>query len=277
MSRPLYLYAGCLIPTRLPFLEASARYVLDQMGVKYQSLPGATCCVEPIGLRTMAEDTWLASSARLLAIAEEGGRDVLTLCNGCYLSLKEAIHILTDEEVRERTNEVLGAIGREYHGTTHVHHLPGLLMEHEGQVRALISRPINIRLATHPGCHMLRPSDVLQLDRSFRPEVLALLASWTGARTMEGEEWPPCCGGGLAGIDEGLSSKMLADLVRGFRAIGAEAVLTPCPFCFVQFDIKQRDGLPVLYLAELIALAMGAGPEEIGLRYHRTKLNLPFL
>ena len=54
MSRPFYLFSGCLISTRLPFLEASSRFVLDRLGIAYEDLPGATCCVEPIGLRTMS-------------------------------------------------------------------------------------------------------------------------------------------------------------------------------------------------------------------------------
>ncbi len=275
MSRALYLFSGCLIPTRLPFLEAASRYVLDSLGAEYEGLPGATCCVEPIGLRTMAEDTWLASCARLLAIAEQDGRDVLTLCNGCYMSLQEARHALEDERVRKKANEVLRSVGREYRGEALVHHLPGYLAEHEAEVRGLISRPLDIKTIAHPGCHMLRPSEVLRLDRSFRPELLDRIAAWTGATPVEGPEWPQCCGGGLAGIDDALSSKMLGDAVRGKRGSGADLIVTPCPFCFVQLDLKQKDGLPVLYLAELLALAMGAPPEKIGLRYHRTKLALP--
>ncbi|OPX64749.1 MAG: CoB--CoM heterodisulfide reductase subunit B [Methanomassiliicoccales archaeon PtaB.Bin134] len=275
MTRPLYIFPGCLIPTRLPFLEAASRFVLDRMGADCADLPGATCCVEPIGLRTMARETWLASSARLLAIAEEGGRDVLTLCNGCYMSLKEAHHALEDDLVRRRVNEVLGDIGREYRGEVQIHHLPGYLLEHEEGVRRLITRPMGLRLAPHPGCHMLRPSEVLRLDRSFRPEVLDKIASWAGATVDPGPEWPACCGGGLAGIDEVLSAELLMDSVRGPQASKVDAILTPCPFCFVQFDIKQKEGVPVLYLAELMALAMGASPERIGLRYHRTKIALP--
>lgn len=275
MTRPLYLFSGCLIPTRLPFLEAASRFVLERMQADCADLPGATCCVEPIGLRTMARETWLTSSARLLAIAEEGGRDVLTLCNGCYMSLKEARHMLEDDLIREKVNKVLDGIGREYRGEVQVHHLPGYLLEREEEVRRLITRPLGLRLAPHPGCHMLRPSEVLRLDRSFRPEVLDRIASWTGAAVATGPEWPACCGGGLGGIDEGLSVKMLADAVRGPQASKVDAILTPCPFCFVQFDIKQKEGVPVLYLAELMALAMGASPEKIGLRYHRTKIALP--
>ncbi|MDW5561931.1 MAG: CoB--CoM heterodisulfide reductase iron-sulfur subunit B family protein [Methanomassiliicoccus sp.] len=274
MSDAFYLFSGCLIPTRLPFLEASSRFVLDRLGVAYEDLPDAACCVEPIGLRTMARDTWLVSAARMLAIAEEGDRDIITLCNGCYMSLREAAHSLEDRIVRRRVNAILGAIGREYRGKTAVHHLPGLLSEREEAVRAAVVRPIALPLVSHPGCHMLRPSGVLGLDASFRPEVVDRIASWAGATTVRAEEWPSCCGGGLSGIHEELSAKLLDGPARSHLTSGGRAILTPCPFCFVQFDIKQKGGLPVLYLAELMALAMGAAPERIGLQHHRNKLSL---
>jgi heterodisulfide reductase subunit B len=274
VSKAFYLFPGCLIPARLPFLEASSRFVLDRLGIEHEDLPDAACCVEPIGLRTMARDTWLASAARMLAIAEGADRDIITLCNGCYMSLKEASHLLEDRAVRAGVNEVLRSIGREYRGGTKVHHLPGLLSEREAEVRASVERPMDIAVVSHPGCHMLRPSGILGIDASFRPEVLDRIASWTGANMVRSEEWPSCCGGGLSGIDEELSSKLLSDPARSHLASGASAILTPCPFCFVQFDIKQKGGLPVLYLAELLALAMGAAPEKIGMQYHRKKIIL---
>ena len=272
MAKPLYLFTGCLIPTRLPFLEASSRFVLDRLGVDYQDLPDATCCVEPIGLRTMAKDTWLVTAARMLAIAEEGGRGILTLCNGCFMSLKEAAHQLEDGAVRAEVNRTLEAIGKRYGGGVEVHHLTGFLLEHEDDIRAAVVRPLDgLKLASHPGCHMIRPSEVLKVDRSYRPEVLDRVAGWTKAEVVAGEEWPKCCGGGLGGVDEALSARLLASSAERFKPSGSAAVLTPCPFCFVQFDLKQKD-LPVLYLAELVALAMGAAPEKIGMQYHRNKL-----
>ncbi|WP_019176125.1 CoB--CoM heterodisulfide reductase iron-sulfur subunit B family protein [Methanomassiliicoccus luminyensis] len=275
MNRPLYLFSGCLIPTRLPFLEASSRFVLDRLGVEHSDLPQATCCVEPIGLKSLARDTWLASAARLLSIAEEGGRDILTLCNGCYMSLREAQHALEDEARKREVNAVLREIGREYRGDAEVRHLAGFLAEREEGVRSRVVNPLtDLKLASHPGCHMVRPSEVLKVDRSFRPETLSRIASWTGAEVVAGEDWPKCCGGGLSGIDDELSSAILADAVSGFRPSGAAAILTPCPFCFVQLDLKQKDGLPVLHLSELLALAFGAEPSRIGMQYHRNKLNL---
>ena len=67
MNERYFLFRGCLIPTRLPFLERSSLFVLDKLGVDHGQMPGATCCVEPIGLRSLAEDTWLVVTARMLA------------------------------------------------------------------------------------------------------------------------------------------------------------------------------------------------------------------
>ena len=274
MSRPYYLFRGCLIPTRLPFLERSSIFVLDKLRIEHQLMPGATCCVEPIGLRSLAEDTWLVVAARMLAIAEKAERDVLSLCNGCYLSLEECRQELENELTRARVNEVLGDIGLHYSGDVRVKHFAQIVREAgEEKVRSLtIAQLDRFKFAAHPGCHMVRPSSKIQIDQSFAPIVLDEIASWCGSRVVVSEKWPKCCGGGIAGVDEKVSTRMLEDATSAFRPSGANCILTPCPFCFVQFDIRQKEGLPVLYLAEMLALAFGATPELIGLKYHRTRL-----
>jgi heterodisulfide reductase subunit B len=143
----------------------------------------------------------------------------------------------------------------------------------EQRVRSLTTVPQSrFGFAAHPGCHMVRPSTKLKIDESFAPKVLDDIASWCGSSVVVSEKWPKCCGGGIAGIDEKVSIRMLEDATSSFRPSGANCILTPCPFCFVQFDIRQKEGLPVLYLSELLALAFGATPELIGLKYHKTRL-----
>ena len=274
MSRSYYLFRGCLIPTRLPFLERSSLFVLDKLGIDHQQMPGATCCVEPIGLRSLAEDTWLVVTARMLAMAEIAGRDVLCLCNGCYLSLEESRQELENEITRARVNEVLGDIGLHYSGHVGVKHFAEIVREAgEEKVRSLTTTQLDrFKFAAHPGCHMVRPSSKLKIDESFAPKVLDEIASWCGSLVVVSERWPKCCGGGIAGVDEKVSTRMLEDATSTFRPSGANCILTPCPFCFVQFDIRQKEGLPVLHLSEMLALAFGATPELIGLKYHKTRL-----
>lgn len=273
MSDEFYLFRGCLIPTRLPFLERSSLFVLDKLGMTYENLPGATCCVEPIGLRSLALDTWLVTAARMLAIAENDGRDILTLCNGCYVSLREARHILESREERNRVNFILDEIGIEYNGTADVLHLCGIVRDMEKKVRSCVVRPQeSFKVAVHPGCHIVRPSAVTDIDSRFSPHVISDIAKWVGSEAVYSKDWPKCCGGGIAGISDDISSRVLEEALAEFRHAGANSILTPCPFCFVQFDVKQKEGIPVLYLSELLALAFGAAPESIGMRYHRTKI-----
>jgi heterodisulfide reductase subunit B len=274
LNRKYFLFRGCLIPTRLPFLERSSLFVLDRLGVDYEPMSEATCCVEPIGLRSLANDTWLVVTARMLALAEKNGRDILSLCNGCYLSLEESRQTLEDEPTRARVNAFLGEIDLHYSGNVKVRHFAEIVKEAgEKNVRALVSaKQDRFKLAAHPGCHMVRPSSKLKIDDSFAPKVLDEIASWCGSEVVVSEEWPKCCGGGISGIDEKVSAGMLEDATSTFRPSGANCILTPCPFCFVQFDLRQKEGLPVLHLAELLALAFGATPEQIGLKYHKTRL-----
>jgi succinate dehydrogenase / fumarate reductase cytochrome b subunit len=58
---------------------------------------------------------------------------------------------------------------------------------------------------------------------------------------------------------------------------GADCLVTPCPLCHLNLDMQQpeaakivnRDlGLAVLHLPQLVALALGAEPEQLGMERH---------
>jgi succinate dehydrogenase / fumarate reductase cytochrome b subunit len=61
---------------------------------------------------------------------------------------------------------------------------------------------------------------------------------------------------------------------------GADCVVTPCPLCHLNLDLQQplaekvvgRDlGMPVLHLPQLVGLALGLSPKELGLARHVVK------
>jgi heterodisulfide reductase subunit B len=62
---------------------------------------------------------------------------------------------------------------------------------------------------------------------------------------------------------------------------GAQAIVVACPFCFEQFDLGQmlisrrserEYGLPVLYVTQVLGLAMGIDRDELGFERHRVSL-----
>jgi len=58
---------------------------------------------------------------------------------------------------------------------------------------------------------------------------------------------------------------------------GAEAVIVACPMCHSNLDMRQANinkmygtsfDIPIVYLTELVGLAVGVKPRKLGLRKH---------
>lgn len=273
------LFTGCLISSRLPFLESSARKVLGALGVDYVDSNAFSCCFDPIMLKSLSLDLWLSVAARNISVAEELGRNMVTLCNGCFSSLNEANHYLkNDNELRAQVNTALSEIGREFKGTLEVVPLAKLLLElGEQKTKELTSKKLETyKVATYHGCHMIWPKKTTGIESTRNPAVLNTLSSWLGAQPIDYTDSPMCCGSGLTAVQVDTSTQMLSETLRKMIEHEATHIVTSCPFCFMQFDQKQKDvaspkQLPVLYISELYELAFELSSEELIWKYHRAK------
>ena len=117
------LFLGCLISAREPGYELYARKVLPRLGIELIDMPETTCCA-PFSIQSLDYIGWLSIAARNLAIAEEMKLPLLAFCNDCYESLLMTNIILRDnQELRNKVNEVLSEVGKEYKGKVEVKHL----------------------------------------------------------------------------------------------------------------------------------------------------------
>ena len=100
---------------KLPHLEKAFREVASVLDLKLKEMEGVSCCPEPVSLQSLNIDTWLTLGARNLSIAEKMGLDVLTICSGCYETLK-TVSVLLEEDPghREKINEILKKINHKY-------------------------------------------------------------------------------------------------------------------------------------------------------------------
>lgn len=283
------LFLGCTIPNALPHLELAARKALAGLGVETVELEEATCCPDPVGIPGLDREGWLAIAARNLCLAEERGVDILTLCNGCYETLKEARHELEDAARRARVNAILATVGHRYEGKTRVVHFVELLHKELGPaaVAAAVKRPLTgLRVAAHYGCHLTRPSAVLGFDHPQAPISLDELVAALGATSVEYPRKMLCCGAGVKGFDKeaatAIGRKIARDKFLNVRAAGADCLVVPCPTCMSQYDVNQglierafgeRYEVPVFYYAELLCLALGVAPSELGFQFHRAKVD----
>lgn len=282
------LFLGCLIPTRLPQIEASSKDALSALGVEVVETTKFLCCPSPVWIKPMDVNTWLAVAARNLCVAEEEGLDVLALCPGCSNTLIEANHVLkNDKEAREHINEILKETDREFRGTIKVKHLLRVLHEDVGvsRIEEEVRNPLNIKMAPHYGCHVLRPSEVMRFDDVMTPRSMDDIIKALGGEPVDYEDKDLCCGSALGTADEESSLKIARAKLRSISSSGAEAISLVCPMCFLQFDLgqmmilrkfRERYDLPVFYLSQLINLAMGMGTDEIGVGLHKMSADKVF-
>ncbi|MEM1550718.1 MAG: CoB--CoM heterodisulfide reductase iron-sulfur subunit B family protein [Candidatus Bathyarchaeia archaeon] len=283
VGKPKYLiFLGCVIPYRLSSYEISARKVLSALSVELVEMPEYNCCGFPID--PISHDTATLLAARNLCRAEMEGLNILTLCNGCFGSLHKVNKVLKeDKEEREKVNEYLKKFDMEFKGSIEVKHLVHVLFEDVGfeKIRKLVKKPLSmLRVAQHPGCHIIRPRKVIGKDDPENPTLLRNLINLTGAKCVDYIGENECCGNPIIGVNEKIPFQMAKEKLDNIMAVKAEALVTVCPFCHIMFDLNQprierlfnmRIGLPVLHYTQLLGLAMGFSPQDLAIDELRVK------
>ncbi|MBI5015984.1 MAG: CoB--CoM heterodisulfide reductase subunit B [Deltaproteobacteria bacterium] len=283
------LFTGCVIPIRYPGMEVATRELAARLHVELEDVKFG-CCPAPTGLKEVHFDAWLALAARNLCLAEEKGLDVVTLCAGCTNTLRETNHILAqDEKKRLFVHDILKRHGKTFRGTMNVHHLADFLATDEmlDRLEERLVRPLTgLKVGTHYGCHYYRPSNTMRDElpdpRYPLPDVMEKILETLGAQVVEYGRQDLCCGAAM-GINTGLTDEALQitdEKLASMYQAGLDALATACPTCFAQFDTgqallrrkdKSRRSIPVYHIAELVAYALGAEPERLDFKSHKTK------
>ena len=286
--KELSLFTGCLIPNRYPGIEKATGLVLDRLGIKWSELAEAACCPAPGIYRSFDKLTWLTLASRNLVLAEEKETDILTICNGCFSSLMDANNILkNDAGLRNEVNAHLKKIGKEYRGTIEVRHIIEFLHTDIGmkKLRDSIEKPLEIRAAVHYGCHLLKPTKERKLGSAECPVFFDELVESTGATSVPYEGKTSCCGagGGVRSAMLETSFKMTEYKLDRMMKAGVDCIIDACPFCHLQYDAGQIElkkagknfDIPVLHFSQLLGLAFGFTPEDVGLDLNEI-INLGF-
>jgi len=279
------LFLGCTIPLKLPHLEKAFRDVASILNVKLKEMEGVSCCPEPVSLQSLNIDTWMTLGARNLAIAEKMGLNIMTICSGCYETLKTVSVLLKeDEEYLAKINEILKKINYKYTGKTKVFHFVELFSQPEWleKIKNILVKPLDdLNLAVHYGCHLIRPSKIMQFDHPEKPEKIDIILQALGAKTIEFATKLECCGY-CARLQDEIGEKLVEDKMTELCELEEEvdALIAVCPACTTQYDrkekiISRKSGkdldIPVLYLAEIMAYALGVDLQDLSLKNRSVK------
>ncbi|MEW6189496.1 MAG: CoB--CoM heterodisulfide reductase iron-sulfur subunit B family protein [Actinomycetota bacterium] len=277
------LFLGCTVPARARNYELSTRRVAQAVGIEFADIMDFSCCGFPVKSVDVESTTLLA--ARNLSLAEEKNLNICTICSACTSILTEVNKELKENvELREKVNEKLAKINREYRGSVEVKHFARILYEDIGieRIKSSVKKSLKgIKFAPHYGCHYLKPSGIYgNFDDPENPTSLDELTKATGAEAIDYEDKKLCCGGAILGVDEDISLTMAKKKLDHVSARGADAIGLICPFCSIMYDDNQRKiesqfgvsyNLPVLYYPQVLGLALGFDPNELGLQMNRVR------
>jgi heterodisulfide reductase subunit B len=282
------LYPGCVMPTEQYAYEMSIREVFPLLDVKLVDQKGFSCCGEPI--KSVNQMLSLALSARNISLAEKEGLDIFAPCPMCHLALSESKRILdSDPAMKEKINNFLADEGLTYEGKASIVSTLDLLYDIISieKIKKLVKKPLNeLKVATHYGCHLIRPSEIGRPDDSENPQKMEKILEAVGAKPLDYPEKLDCCGGLLtANLPESALTKTGQKLQK-VQEQGFDAFIDTCPWCHRQYDSKQIKAgetvaakleVPVLYLTQLLGLSFGISSDKLGLDLNLSpvdKLNL---
>jgi heterodisulfide reductase subunit B len=218
----------------------------------------------------------LALPARNLAIAEkqEDVRDILVPCSACYLNLKKVEEKTRREpELLDTLNRILAEDHLQLNGRAHVRHLLDVMAKDLGAdtIRRRVKKSFqNFRMAPYYGCQCLRPYAVF--DDPEKPRSMEPLIEATGAQIHPWNLGGKCCGASHMNTDMDVSLELVTAILRGAK--GADAIVTVCPMCQMNIEAYQQKisrrhnedlHITVLYLPQLIGLALGLSEQDLGL------------
>jgi succinate dehydrogenase / fumarate reductase, cytochrome b subunit len=276
-------YPGCSARSTCAELNEATHRVAAKLGLELTQLDSATCtgarelrAIDPVGFYML--------NVRILALAEQAGLPLMTICNTCTLNVLDAhAAFVEDTDLAGTINARLAEERLRYSGRTRISHFLWVLYENIGieRLRDLVVRPLNgLTVAAFYGCHITRPPQRYGFVDSRNNVALEKLAEVLGCRPIDYSGRTECCGFHTAAHDERVAIKLTGQHIKSARANGAATMVTPCPLCHTVLDSFQKEiekdlgeslDMPVLHLPQLVGLALGLTSEELRLDRHMVK------
>jgi len=288
MSLEYTLYPGCVASTREIGYEMSVRKVFEALDISLIKEEEFSCCQPACLVHSIDYVRGLALTTRNLAVAEERGRPMMTLCSSCFGNLSRAKYLLDEKPgLMDEVNSLLQSAGREYKGKVDIQHVVTILYNDYtlDKLKGKIVKPlVDLNAAPFYGCHIFMPEKYSHWDDPEFPEKLDELITVTGAKSLDYNEKTSCCigcGSFFGEVSENASVLLAENILESARSVGANCLVTTCPFCIMQLEIGQiklreknvKFNIPVLHYVDLLGLAMGLDLDELGLNLRRTNMD----
>ena len=280
-------WPGCVSRGFTPELHGSMAAVAPSLDLELIELDRANCCGAGV-IAEHSQELVDTLNARTFAMAQQTGVGMMNICSTCQGAQSECQQRLdADPDYRAMINSHLEPEGLHYErgGREWTNkNLLWLLVEDIGldALREKVARPLEgLRVAPFYGCYIVRPTGRLGYDEfPQRDFYLDQVIEALGGTAVDYAGSHKCCGFPVITMARATSLRQAGRHLADAIDAGADCLVTPCPLCHLNLDLQQPEaekyverelGIPVLHLPQLLGLALGLEPEELGMDKHVVK------
>jgi heterodisulfide reductase subunit B len=258
----LAYYPGCVSRSTGKEMDASTRAVCSALGIELEELEDWNCCG---ATHVSNELVSIGLAARNMAQTD---LPIMTACSICYSNLRSAAQRMEEPEVKAKVNAVLT---KKYTGAQIRHALDVMLEVLEKNDELVVVPLTGLKVAPYYGCLLTRP---IGAGSPEFPTILEKLIKTLQAEPLDFRLKTLCCGGPIFMPQEQAAEDIAFKILTEAKVAGADVIVAVCPLCHLMLDVKQRAleqkhkekiGIPVLYVTQLVGIALGLEPEALGL------------
>ena len=277
-------FPGCSQAGSAKEFDISLRKVAERLGIELDELRDWSCCGATSAHATNHKLSTALAMRNIMLAGEQGLESMVAPCAACYNRLVTTQdEIANHPEIKKETEEILEAKIEKQVVVFNILELflkTGIDKIKENRKRELK----NMKAACYYGCLLVRPAFITKFDDSEQPVSMEKIVEATGAATVDWNYKTECCGAAHSVSRRDIVTDLSEKIISGAAAAGANVIITACPMCHTNLDMRQRvmkrifpehKEIPVLYLTELIGLALGMNEHELGIDLHYIDFKCP--
>jgi len=275
-------YPGCSLSGTGRDFGESMNAVAKALGIELCEIPEWTCCGSSSGHMTNRLVS-IALPANVLLKAKKAGFDqVMAPCAACYSRLASAKHeIETSAKTKAEAELVLQT---KIEGLPRVLNVVQLLAQVSDTIASKVKQKFDQTVACYYGCLLVRPAKITGFDKTEDPVEMDKLVAAVGGKTVDWNFKTECCGASFSVSKTSVVARLGAKIMKDAVAKKADAVVVACPMCHSNLDLRRRDinqrleqktDIPVLFITQVIGMALGLPAKELGLGRHLVRVKFP--
>jgi len=288
-------YPGCSLHASGKEYDISTRALFKALNMGLKEVPDWFCC-GATPAHNVDELLSLSLCAKNLSLAEEVEGDLAVACAACFSRLKTTQHHLKQDAAKRKQVET--AIDGPAPLGKPVKHILEILAREFGlaKLEEHVKKPLlGLKVACYYGCLLTRPPEVPDLDDCEDPSIMEDILRSLGAVPVKWSHRMECCGANFTLSRPGVVLKLSNAILESARLGEADCIMVACPLCHGNLDIRQQGikekygstdptlfgnifgselqqggeaqqqrDLPIFYVTQLAALAMGVPSDKLG-------------